>query len=826
MVNRRTNFTYDENKVKIVRQKRKIHRCKEHIRFLSDCITNELCPNFTRFTPEQLSLVNWSPRTLQMKRIERVKLALAEQEQKLNTFLLTLSNLISTLTHSFPNINLRSFLSTCDREVKINQKLDDIKRREKFSKLKKSKNSNFTKVTVINESDVTLPPEILEILSKGTNHALGGTPNVYNMLAHFEKFYQRWADHAKSEGMDTLSMLEIKHKLDIEFHSLRKTYTKSSDLKTLNNFLDAHPEISIVEIDKSKDICILPTAVYQKKLEKEFDSDKFRKLSKNPLKADVELFNKLIKTMKPFLSSSTFHKIRPSYGLKRAYGLVKKHKEGSPCRPIISNIGAITSGLESYLLTVLKKFEPSFKYEVNSTKDFKNKLLKMRSKFDPKKHTVVSYDISKMFPSINLSTLIPKICDKIYESPDQYFNIEIKKDGSSCDFPPRNIFENLLKQGLQYFTAFATQNKFYRQLSGCAMGSSTSPVLASILCSFFEKEFIDPQVAVGNVLLYTRYVDDICAVVEKDKIDHLHNILNSWDPDIKFTRELSVDHRLKFLDCVVKYDKDTKQLEIETFFKNKNNRPLQNFQAVTPKSQKEGLLIGEIHRVNNTCTKNSDLEKSLKDLTTQFVQNGYPSHYVTQNIKQVKENGFKTREKDPNIEIRHYLKLDFTNPRCDKIGKKLTQIVRKATPKFKLVVAFKPIRLKNAISHRLKNKIPEDEKAGLCYQFECSCGEKYIGETLRPLKDRSADHCVPSSVSNVRKHFEDCPTFVRNFRSHVAEPNKSNTRLFTKFAKSHFKVVSSNLKQYRQRTLVESYLIKLNNPKLNDQVKFAKTIFL
>ncbi|CBY12979.1 unnamed protein product [Oikopleura dioica] len=31
--------------------------------------------------------------------------------------------------------------------------------------------------------------------------------------------------------------------------------------------------------------------------------------------------------MKPFLSSSTFHKIRPSYGLKRAYGLVKKHKE-------------------------------------------------------------------------------------------------------------------------------------------------------------------------------------------------------------------------------------------------------------------------------------------------------------------------------------------------------------------------------------------------------------------------------------------------------------------------------------------------------------------
>jgi hypothetical protein len=149
MINRRTHYTYDENKVKIVRQKRKIHRCKEHISFLSKCISHELCPAFTRFSPEQLSLVNWSPRTLKMKRIERAKLALAVQEQNFNTLSLTLSKLISKLIQSFPNINLSSFLSTCDREVRINQRADDIKRREKFSKLKKSKNTNFTKVNVI-----------------------------------------------------------------------------------------------------------------------------------------------------------------------------------------------------------------------------------------------------------------------------------------------------------------------------------------------------------------------------------------------------------------------------------------------------------------------------------------------------------------------------------------------------------------------------------------------------------------------------------------------------------------------------------------------------
>ncbi|CBY30968.1 unnamed protein product, partial [Oikopleura dioica] len=363
MVNRRNLNTYDENKEKIVRQKRKIHRCREHCKFLTDCISNDICPAFTRFTPQQLSLVNWSPRILHSKRINRVKLALAEQEQKLNSLLLTLSNMISSLTLFFPNMNISPFLKTCDREVRIIERTADVNRREKFKKLKKDKKQNFTKVDIINESETILPPEITEILSKGANNALGGTPNVYNMLAHFEKFYQRWAKHAYAEGLDTLSVLEVKHKLDCEFHALRKTFTKSSDLKILNDFLDKHPEICVVEVDKSKDLCILPTSVYQKKLDAEFQTNKFRKIEKDPLKTDVDLFNKLIKTIKPFLSRESFNSIRPSHGLKRAYGLIKLHKEGAPCRPIISNIGAITSGLEGYLLKILKKFKPKFKYE-------------------------------------------------------------------------------------------------------------------------------------------------------------------------------------------------------------------------------------------------------------------------------------------------------------------------------------------------------------------------------------------------------------------------------------------------------------------------------
>jgi len=114
-----------------------------------------------------------------------------------------------------------------------------------------------------------------EILSNGAYNALGGTPNVYNILENFEKFSQSWVKHTYAEGLDTLSVLEVKYKLDREFHALRKTSTKSSYLKILNDYLHNYPEICVVAVNKSNDFFILLTFFYQKKLEAEFRSNEF-----------------------------------------------------------------------------------------------------------------------------------------------------------------------------------------------------------------------------------------------------------------------------------------------------------------------------------------------------------------------------------------------------------------------------------------------------------------------------------------------------------------------------------------------------------------------
>lgn len=441
MVTRLQTNNFDDNKEKIIRLKTKIYRATQHQQFLTECLRQDVCPKFTRFTKEQLSIVNWSPSKLHQERKERVKRALKLQEQNIQNFKLTLDNKIAMLTRSFPTeSSVPNFLKICDRHVKISQKSHDINRDKKLQELISNKKQRFVPINIKNESDLEVPENILYILSKGANHSVGGKPNVYSMLSKFETFFQTWKKHATEKGLDFLTILEVKHRLDVEFHNLRSCFTKSDDLKVLNEYLNEHPEIRVCQEDKTKNLIILPTESYNAKLDNEFANSKFLKLNANPLYEDVKQYNKLLKTMKPFISKKTFNLIRPAYGLKRAYALIKTQKPGAPARPIISNIGAITSGFEKYATNILNKFRPTFKYEISGIKDFKTKFIRDRRGFDPLKHTLVSYDINKMFPSINLLRLIPKICDIIYQNPVAYFDSELLPNEEICQYPPREIF--------------------------------------------------------------------------------------------------------------------------------------------------------------------------------------------------------------------------------------------------------------------------------------------------------------------------------------------------------------------------------------------------
>lgn len=51
--------------------------------------------------------------------------------------------------------------------------------------------------------------------------------------------------------------------------------------------------------------------------------------------------------------------------------------------------------------------------------------------------------------------------------------------------------------------------------------------------------------------IWYRYVDDVIAVVENDKVDQVLSLINDICPHIQFTVEYESDRRLPFLDLML-----------------------------------------------------------------------------------------------------------------------------------------------------------------------------------------------------------------------------------------------------------------------------------
>jgi hypothetical protein len=73
-------------------------------------------------------------------------------------------------------------------------------------------------------------------------------------------------------------------------------------------------------------------------------------------------------------------------------------------RPIISSRNSLGSGIESYLLPILSKFKPNFKFRLENMTQFKNEFLDIRDKINLDEHTIVSYVCSHAYQFLKSSS--------------------------------------------------------------------------------------------------------------------------------------------------------------------------------------------------------------------------------------------------------------------------------------------------------------------------------------------------------------------------------------------------------------------------------------
>ncbi len=109
---------------------------------------------------------------------------------------------------------------------------------------------------------------------------------------------------------------------------------------------------------------------------------------------------------------------------------------------------------------------------------------------------------------------------------------------------------------------FKFRGNYYRQKSGTSMGNPLSPIICNFYVGELERKISqDPRFP----RFWRRYVDDVFAIVKRDRIQETLNWLNACDQHIKFKHEVEKDCCLPFLE--IKIIRNDRAIEFDIYRK-------------------------------------------------------------------------------------------------------------------------------------------------------------------------------------------------------------------------------------------------------------------
>ena len=112
------------------------------------------------------------------------------------------------------------------------------------------------------------------------------------------------------------------------------------------------------------------------------------------------------------------------------------------------------------------------------------------------------------------------------------------------------------------------------------MGISLGAILANIIVNGLEDVVIKPLIANGTIQFYTGFVDDTLLVIKPDNVKEVHNSLNKFDKNLRFTVDMFQNKVPHFLDLELSPD------GISIFRTDTNTALYVNFTSLFP-----GLIV-------------------------------------------------------------------------------------------------------------------------------------------------------------------------------------------------------------------------------------------
>ena len=772
----------------------KVVKLKLDKKFFQTCLELDLFPEFLKFRRPNLSVYSKPVdiyRVILTKKLCEIEKLLKKSEYRYQKEKVLIFNKLS-----FMEKNCLIYLLK-EEFKKLSTSVLRTHHRKLFNLYRKQ--SSKCPDAITNLSKKILTPKEFHALRFGLNHPILPEKVKQDQIKiNLEKLMYTVKRHNPTINFDD------EFRDDIKFH-LKKFLTTANQLcsepqnRSLHctlRKLKCNTAIQVCRYDKGKGVAILNKEDYYKKLDKiVLDSKKFMKIDNNtkqhPIIAKEKSIEYYVKRYFKKYDKSILERLHSSgCAPGKLYGTIKVHKQDKPARPIISMINTPEYRLAKFLDELIKPYIPN-RYMLDSTQDFITKL----KQFTPSQNQImVSFDVVSLFTNVPLSETIDIVAQYIYD-----------KDNSNQLPFTKDIFIKLMHMATQGF--FLYNHSLYKQIDGVTMGSPLGPTLANFFMAHMENKLLEKQCD-HNPKLYLRYIDDIFAVFQtKQSCTEFLKLLNSQHPNINFTLE-NCTKTLPFLD--VEIEINSSHFDTWVWRKSTNTGLLMNFNALCPKTWKQGLINCFLHRAKNICSTNTLFYSEVKNLRNIFYNNGYPKNFFDQVLQRFISS---TRQENKTAKEQKDYEYLLTIPFLGKISKNFAKHVQLLV-KRKFNINLTPIYKTNKVSQyfQLKSPTPFLLCSNVVYKFSCSrdVNTTYIGTSSRHLSIRIKEHLNLSThnKSAIKYHIQECEDCWNH------QPKQEL-----------FKIIKKANSAYEAR-IQEAIIIKKKNPALNKQLYANGASFL